>query len=71
MNRMTWQRLSKGDAISKNVWEQNVTRADEANHVAFLRKKFMKLWPSAPLASIEHYIERALGPKKYYDRGRC
>ena len=67
---MTWQRLSKIDAISKNVWEENVTRADEANHVAFLRKKFMKRWPLAPIASIENYIERALRPKKYYDRGR-
>jgi len=62
--------FNREDAISKNIWEENVTRADKANHVRFLRNKFMKRWPSAPLATIEHYLERALGPKKYYDRGR-
>jgi hypothetical protein len=68
---MTWQRLNTEDTISKNVWEQNVTRTDQANHVAFLRKKFMKRWPSAPLTTIEYYVEHALRPKKYYDRGRA
>jgi hypothetical protein len=63
--------FNREDAISKNIWEENVTRADKVNHVRFLRNKFMKLWPSAPLASIEYYIQRALGPKKYYDRGRA
>jgi hypothetical protein len=53
-----------------SIWNENVTRVDEANHRAFLVKKFLKSWPKAPMAAIEAFIEKELGPKVFYDRGR-
>jgi hypothetical protein len=67
---MSFNPRSRADVISMNTWNENVTKVDQVNHISFLRKKFMKRWPHAPLIAIEDYIQKCLRPKKFYDRGR-
>jgi len=61
---------SREDIISMNMWNENVTKTDEASHRDFLTRDFMKKWPARSLTEIEAYIQKMTGPKKFYDRGR-